>query len=355
MSPSTHERFFRVTLLSLLIVSAIATGLAALAHQWQADAGALNRWLPALLCVAYVALSILLWRWPERMTLVVWAGFVTGLIGIATPAWVFSLKAWQPGAAPLTETLPPISAGLLPFLLAMILFTPPGQLFRAALVAWAVIAGPILVWLVAHPNAMLSPRGLDMLITLGPVTLMVVLFIPFHRGMEQRMDELRAERAKAQSLAERDALTGLYNRRAGETFLTNMLSGPDDADALILFDIDHFKSINDNFGHDVGDAVLKEVAARCATLLRKHDIFARWGGEEFLVLIRGSGEAGIVRVADDLRQVICEAPMEPVSRVTASFGVARFRRGDSMQSWLKRADEALYAAKRAGRDRVVAG
>lgn len=355
MPPTTHERFFRVTLLSLLIASALGTGLAALAHHWQPNADTLNRWLPGLLCVAYVALSITLWRFPDKLISVVWAGFVTGLVGIATPAWVFSLAAWQPGAAPLTETLPPISAALLPFLLAMILFTPPRQLFRAALVAWAVTAGPILAWLIGHPDAMLSPRGLDMLITLGPVTLMVVLFIPFHRGMEQRMDQLHQERARAQALAERDALTGLYNRRAGETFLSNMLSGPDDADALILFDIDHFKSINDNFGHDVGDAVLKEVAARCATLLRKNDIFARWGGEEFLVLIRGSGEAGIVRVADDLRQVVCEAPIEPVSKVTASFGVARFRRGDSMQSWLKRADDALYAAKRAGRDRVVAG
>lgn len=194
-----------------------------------------------------------------------------------------------------------------------------------------------------------------MVITLGPVMLMVVLFIPFHRGMEQRMEQLREDRARAQALAERDALTGLYNRRAGETFLANLLSGPEDSDALILFDIDHFKSINDNFGHPVGDAVLKEVAARGASLLRKNDIFARWGGEEFLVLIRGSGEAGIVRVADDLRQVIGEAPIEPVSKVTASFGVARFRRGDSMQTWLARADQALYEAKRAGRDRVVAG
>lgn len=355
MPANTHERFFRVTLLSLLAASALATGVAALAHNLQPNAGTLNRILPAGLSLAYLALSVYFWRKPESMMTVVWAAFATGLIGIATPAWVFSIEAWQPGATPLTETLPPITSALLPFLLAMVLFAPPRQLFRAALVAWALIAGPILAWLIAHPDAALSPRGLDILMTLGPVMLMLVLYIPFHRGMEQRMDELRQDRARAQALAERDALTGLYNRRAGETFLSNMLSGPDDADALILFDIDHFKSINDNFGHDVGDAVLKEVAARCATLLRRNDIFARWGGEEFLVLIRGSGEAGIVRVADDLRQVIGEAPIGPVSKVTASFGVARFRRGDSMQTWLKRADEALYTAKRAGRDRVVAG
>ena len=288
MPVDANERFFRVTLLSLLVASALATGLAALAHQWQADAGTLNRWLPAGLCVAYITLAVFYWRRPEKMMSVVWAAFSTGLIGIATPAWVFSIQAWQPGATPLTETLPPITSTLLPFLLAMILFAPPRQLFRAALVAWALIAGPIMAWLIAHPEAALSPRGLDMMMTLGPVMLMVVLFIPFHRGMEQRMEQLRQDRASAQALAERDALTGLYNRRAGETFLVNMLSGPDDTDALILFDIDHFKSINDNFGHPAGDAVLKEVAARCATLLRKNDIFARWGGEEFLVLIRGS-------------------------------------------------------------------
>lgn len=355
MSIDANERFFRVTFQSLMAASALATGFAAVMHNLQPDAGMMNRILPAGLCVAYVALSVYFWRNPEKMMTVVWASFATGLIGIATPAWVFSIMAWPPGTPPLTETLPPITSVLLPFLLAMILFAPPRQLFPAAILAWALIAGPIMAWLIAHPDAALSPRGLDMIMTLGPVMLMVVLFIPFHRGMERRMDELRDERARAQALAERDALTGLYNRRAGETFLSNMLSGPDDADALILFDIDHFKSINDNFGHPVGDAVLKEVAARCATLLRKNDIFARWGGEEFLVLIRGSGEAGIVRVADDLRQVIGEAPIGPVSKVTASFGVARFRRGDSMETWVKRADEALYEAKRAGRDRVVAG
>ncbi len=355
MPADTNERFFRVTLLSLLIASALATGLAALMHQMQADAALLNLLLPAGLAVAYTSLSIYYWRNPANMMAVVWTAFATGLIGIATPAWVFSIQAWQPGAAPLTETLPPITAALLPFLLAMILFTPPRQLFLAALVAWALVAGPIFSWLLAHPAAALSPRGLDMIMTLGPVMLMGVLYIPFHRGMEQRMEQLRQDRASAQALAERDGLTGLYNRRAGETFLTTMLAGPDDSDALILFDIDHFKSINDNFGHPAGDATLKEIAARCASLLRKHDIFARWGGEEFLVLIRGSGEAGIVRVAEDLRGVIRAVPVDSVGIVTASFGVARFKPGDSMQSWLKRADEALYAAKRGGRDRVVAG
>jgi len=354
MPIDANERFSRLTLLSLLVASALATGIAALAHQMQPDAGTMNRLLPAALCVGYSALSLTLWRKPTKMMSVLWAAFATGLVGIATPAWVFAIRAWQPGAEPLTETLPPITSTLLPFLLAMILFTPPRQLFPAAVAAWALIAGPIMAWLIAHPEAALSPRGLDMIMTLGPVMLMVVLFIPFHRGMERRMDELRNDRAKAQALAERDALTGLYNRRAGETFLVNMLSGPDDTDALILFDIDHFKSINDNFGHPTGDAVLKEVAARCTTLLRKNDIFARWGGEEFLVIIRGSGEAGIVRVAEDLRDIIRAAPIAEAGTVTASFGVARFRPGDDMEAWLKRADEALYEAKRGGRDRVEA-
>ena len=355
MPADANERFFRVTLLSLLIVSALGASVAALMHQLQADAGTLNQVLPIALAVAYISLSIYYWRNPAKMMPVVWAAFTAGLVGIATPAWVFSIQAWQPGAAPLTETLPPVTSMLLPFLLAMVFFTPPRQLFPAALVAWALIAGPILTWLIAHPDAALSPRGLDMIMTLGPVMLMVVLFVPFHRGMERRMEQLQQDRASAEALAERDSLTGLYNRRAGETFLRNMLAGPDESDALILFDIDRFKSVNDAHGHSAGDAVLKEIAARCATLLRKNDVFARWGGEEFLVLIRGSGEAGIVRVAEDLRAAVSASPIDAVGTVTASFGVARFKPGDSKHSWLKRADEALYSAKHAGRDRVVVG
>jgi diguanylate cyclase (GGDEF)-like protein len=106
----------------------------------------------------------------------------------------------------------------------------------------------------------------------------------------------------------------------------------------VIFDIDHFKRINDTHGHPVGDEVLRQVARRCEALLRQEDVFARWGGEEFLVLVRGTREDGAANAAEHLRTAVCGTPIEPVGTVSASFGVARFRPNDTVHSWVARAD-----------------
>jgi diguanylate cyclase (GGDEF)-like protein len=186
------------------------------------------------------------------------------------------------------------------------------------------------------------------------VALVFMVYIPFQRGIQRWVGLLQAERARAQALAERDGLTGLYNRRAGENLLANLVSSPERSDALVLFDIDHFKRINDTHGHQAGDEVLRQVARRCEGLLRGDDVFARWGGEEFLVLVRGTREDGGINAAEHLRLAVCSEPIDPAGTVSASFGVARFRPGDTLVTWIARADSALYAAKSAGRNRVVA-
>ncbi len=238
-------------------------------------------------------------------------------------------------------------------LVVLTVFLRPRHLLAIAVTAWLLIAGPILFYLAMHPAELATPRGQDLVITLGPITLSLVLFIPFQRAIEQLVSKLQSERVQAQALADRDMLTGLYNRRAGERLLEDVLSAPHATDVLILFDLDHFKTINDSYGHPVGDVVLKLVAQRCSALLRKKDIFARWGGEEFLVLIRDMDEAGVLRVANDLRKAIAAAPMGKVELVTASFGIAHFQRKDTPLSWVMRADGALYEAKSSGRDRVM--
>jgi diguanylate cyclase (GGDEF)-like protein len=246
-----------------------------------------------------------------------------------------------------------MSAGLIPLVLVLIVFARPRYAMPAAAAAWIVVASPVLGYLALHPDELVSPRGLDLMITLGPVMLIVLLFIPFHRGIDRWVDALQRERAKLAELAERDGLTGLYNRRASEGLLGNLLAEPDADDALVLFDIDRFKAINDTHGHPAGDEVLRQVARRCEAVLRRGDLFARWGGEEFLVLVRGARGHGGVLVAESLRAAISGANIEPAGRVTASFGVARFDAGDTVESWLRRADGALYRAKQEGRDRVV--
>lgn len=163
---------------------------------------------------------------------------------------------------------------------------------------------------------------------------------------------------KLQSRADHDQLTGLFNRGCIEDRLKaevkrsrrykNDLS-------VILFDIDHFKSINDSCGHDVGDEVLKSVASRVQSSLRTVDMMGRWGGEEFLVILAETDKQSALHVAENLRRLV-ETDIHQTSRpVTVSAGVASFAAGDDPASLIKRADNALYEAKNEGRNRVRAG
>ena len=330
-------------------------GFATVSHLRQIDPNPLDLLLPPLLTVIMFGLFVYLYHRPDSILQVVWIYVVTAFAATAIPAWYYTIEAWRTPGATLIESLPPIASLLIPPLLILIVFLRPRHLLAIAAIAWIVVAAPILLYLAVHPAQLTSPRGLDIVVTLGPITLAVVLFIPLQRSAEHWISKLQSERVKAETLADRDALTGLYNRRAGERFLAEALIAPDPSDVLMLFDLDHFKHINDTYGHPAGDAVLREVAHRCTVFLRKSDVFARWGGEEFLVLIRGTDQIGVIRVANDLRATIAATPIEAVETVTASFGIARFQPGDTITSWLMRADRALYEAKSAGRDRVMSG
>ncbi len=125
--------------------------------------------------------------------------------------------------------------------------------------------------------------------------------------------------------------------------------------SLVLFDIDHFKTINDRFGHAAGDRVLVELAGRVRAKLRESDGLGRWGGEEFLVLMPHSTDEEAHQLAEKLRRLVAETPIEGVGTVTASFGVAQRRPLESAESLFRRVDGELYRAKQAGRNRVMAG
>jgi diguanylate cyclase (GGDEF)-like protein len=167
-------------------------------------------------------------------------------------------------------------------------------------------------------------------------------------ALQQQSQELRR-------MATTDLLTGLHNRRSFEQMMPRILGEVKRYAAnacLVMLDIDHFKAINDRFGHEVGDQVLQAVVAHIGGQLRATDVFARWGGEEFVLLLaHTSVSAGL-----DLCQRLClslqEHEVEGVGRVTASFGLTDIRIEDNLDSLIRRADQAMYAAKHAGRDRV---
>jgi len=174
-----------------------------------------------------------------------------------------------------------------------------------------------------------------------------------HRDLKRAFDRI-------EQLAVRDALTGSYNRR----FLMDCLAGErsraerlNTAFSVCLVDLDHFKGINDNFGHAAGDAVLKELPALAAAGLRAIDVFGRFGGEEFLMVLPGAALEGARAAAERVRRAIEAAPFPAASeqRVTVTIGVAQHGKGEDVAALLARADRALYAGKAAGRNRVVTG
>ncbi|WP_017926710.1 PAS domain S-box protein [Thioalkalivibrio sp. HL-Eb18] len=153
-----------------------------------------------------------------------------------------------------------------------------------------------------------------------------------------------------------DPLTDAANRGYFETLLereARRVQRYEHPCSLLLLDIDHFKRINDTFGHEVGDDVLRRLVQVLGSRLRETDVLGRWGGEEFVVLLPGADALRAELVAEQLREQVATTPFPRVGRLTISLGVAPCRAGEPVKDWLKRADDAMYAAKRGGRNKVV--
>ncbi|MFM9943101.1 MAG: PleD family two-component system response regulator [Hyphomicrobiaceae bacterium] len=179
---------------------------------------------------------------------------------------------------------------------------------------------------------------------------------------KRHADLLRARLDQGMEMAITDALTGLHNRRYMESHLATLVTQAIQAGrslSVLVADIDYFKSVNDTYGHDSGDVVLREFAARFRRNTRGIDLACRMGGEEFVIIMPDTDLARAMQVGERLRACIAADPFQigPDThlRITASVGIATLeRRDDTPETLFKRADTALYAAKREGRNRVVA-
>jgi diguanylate cyclase (GGDEF)-like protein len=161
-------------------------------------------------------------------------------------------------------------------------------------------------------------------------------------------------------LAATDALTGVPNRRyflETANLEVERVRRFGTAASVVMIDLDHFKAVNDTYGHPVGDEALRCITQVCKKLLRQIDVIARIGGEEFAIMLPGTNETGAIAIAEKLRNAVCQTPVKSnldQFNITASFGVAGVRAGDrAVDECLSRADTALYAAKQAGRNRVM--
>lgn len=280
-----------------------------------------------------------------------------GLFGSVVAALSARLLAWtlEPvGADQSVVVLSVLALGGMVYALAFVLFgTRHGV--RASLVAYALFSlGPG----AAVATGMAVGGGPDSLTF--AVTLLVAshgILIALLWLLASRLEQLVAARTAAQLLqaqAFTDPLTGLANRRHLDDEAERLLAQAARYHhplSLVLVDVDWFKSVNDRFGHDVGDEVLIEVVERLRHTVRDADVLGRWGGEEFLVLAPHTDHTAAYGLAERCRRAIAAAPTA-AGDLTASFGVATAGSDDDLRAVHRRADLALYAAKRQGRNRV---
>ena len=175
--------------------------------------------------------------------------------------------------------------------------------------------------------------------------------------LEATTADLNETIAELRHLAQFDQLTGIYNRRRIDELIERKLNvhrrRTDHGVALLMYDIDHFKEVNDTYGHEVGDSVLRELTRRVQNTIRDEDVIGRWGGEEFLILVGNVSSEQATALAERIRGIVELVPFQIVGTITVSFGVTSARKDDTRKTLFARVDKALYEAKKTGRNKVV--
>jgi diguanylate cyclase (GGDEF)-like protein len=207
--------------------------------------------------------------------------------------------------------------------------------------------------------ALVAAHPMHLLFMLHPV-LFAVAFALFGTALMQRSAQIDALVGKLEKLATSDELTGLGNKRAFDRYIEAEVARADreSGDMSVVFlDLDFFKSVNDNYGHQAGDAVLAAFGDRLTRILRPYDRAFRYGGEEFVVVAPGADAATGHRIAERIRRFVADVPFNiegaGALNVTLSAGVATLRDGETSADVVERADQRVYRAKKAGRNRVV--
>lgn len=175
-------------------------------------------------------------------------------------------------------------------------------------------------------------------------------------GISRNITQALAYEKQLEKLALTDQLTGLYNRHKLDEILEQqqeLANRYKTAYAVMILDIDHFKQVNDTFGHHVGDSTLMEFAQIMSDSTRQTDIIGRWGGEEFLIIVPHADKVSLLKMAEKLRENIEKHHFTTVEQITTSIGIAIHNQGDTLSCVLTRADEALYRSKEEGRNRVT--
>ena len=288
--------------------------------------------------------------WPADPSLTLWQN----LHAVLGTVWVYAITGPARGAV----------LAILVLILAYGMFSL--TVSQARLVAAVSLAGlsGVMVWK-SRTDPLRYPGEVEVVhLALSLIVLLGISALSVRMGalrlrLHQQKADLEASLDQIRQLATQDELTGLVNRRhMGELLLVEQLrqqrSGQDLT--LVLLDLDHFKRINDSYGHQAGDAALRAFAASVLPSLRGTDVLARWGGEEFLLLLPATGLAEALHCVERMRAGLARVSplgMAPDLALTFSAGLAACAPGESVDALIERADQALYRAKQAGRNCTV--
>jgi diguanylate cyclase len=346
--------------------------------------------VPTLLCLWLYTLfyrqeNVLLMYLPLALTAIMIGAVLQHLSGRARPGTLARTLVWSTTGYTLSCLVyrafsPELFSAGLHFLIALLVVMSSVSVclqvrpFVAGLTLALMLflySVPLLEGLITH-----TLSGGPLLLELSTELMLTsVLALIFSSSWTQlALGQSEATSQQMEYLSRTDHLTGLCNRRSLygsiEALMREVLGAsteaahiPDDRSGgperptltftLMLLDIDHFKSVNDTYGHASGDTVLCSVAEVLRSFVRQRDLAGRWGGEEFVLVLPGVSLEQGARVADRLREQVAGARVLPGRAVTASFGVTCWQAGDTLEVLMARADAAMYRAKQAGRNRVV--
>ncbi|MEZ0167287.1 GGDEF domain-containing protein [Microvirga sp. TS319] len=234
---------------------------------------------------------------------------------------------------------------------AFVLFQQRHAIVLSGGVFVASIAPSCLILLIRGPGFWSLELGV-LLINAGAVHLLVILSLSFFTVLHAQFEQARVAAAAMENSAHTDALTGIANRRGMEAAFQRLQTDSSVSAVLILLDVDHFKRVNDRFGHFAGDEVLRWVASSITSQLRLGDLAGRWGGEEFVIAAPGTSLSDGAQLAERMCHAISAKGHPIVGAVTISAGVAAWTSDLPLQEALRLADSALYRAKARGRNRI---
>lgn len=275
--------------------------------------------------------------------------FIT-VYSFVTPAWYFTLGSelndWV-----FVDEFPPIS-GVILIATAVLIVMVPNNWLRYMVVLWCSVCAPILIYLIAHPDELSTARGREMVVFFGPGGALFFIVLSYQRDLILQFTKVEAHLKHSRRLADHDELTKICNRRGLIYWLSKNVKDKPNISGLII-DIDHFKHINDSFGHEAGDSILKQVSRLLEDCVSSQGCLARWGGDEFVILINNMPAHQVEQLANQCLMTIREHDFPIVGRITCSIGVGINIESTDIDSIIRNADASLYKAKQLGRNQVI--